>query len=160
MNIFNAAEVIDIGIEKEARRRDFYGFVAEKFADKEMKGLFTRLRDWEDAHIKKFSEIRKGVEQDETAESYPGELENYMRALVDDRLYSETMPESFSRNVKSPIDAIKYGMGFEKDAILFFTELLHVIDPDNGGKVQSLIDEEKLHLIYLYDLKRKYEIKR
>ncbi len=157
MNVFNAAEVIDIGIEKEVKRRDFYGLAAERFADKEMKDLFTHLRDWEDTHIKKFGEIRKGVEQDETAESYPGELENYMKALVDDLLYSETSPENFSRNVKSPIDAIKYGMVFEKDAILFFTELLPAIDPDNRGKVHSLIDEEKLHLVYLSELKRKYE---
>jgi rubrerythrin len=157
MNVFNAAEVLDIGIEKEVKRRDFYGLAAEKFSDKEMKDLFTHLRDWEDAHIKKFSEIRKGVEQDETAESYPGELESYMKALVDDRLYSETSQENFSRNVKSPLDAIKYGMGFEKDAILFFTELLPAIDPDSRGKVHSLIDEEKLHLVYLSELKRKYE---
>lgn len=157
MNVFNAAEVIDIGIEKEVKRRDFYGLAADKFSDKAMKELFTRLKDWEDTHIKKFTEIRNGLEQDEAFESYPGEMQSYMKALVDDRLYSETSKENFSKNVRSPLDAIRYGMGFEKDAILFFSELLPAVDPDNRGKVQSLIDEEKLHLIFLSELKQKYE---
>ena len=36
-NVFNAAEIIDMGIEKEKRRRDFYGAVAAKFKEKDLK---------------------------------------------------------------------------------------------------------------------------
>jgi rubrerythrin len=54
-NVFNAAEIIDMGIEKEKKRRDFYALVAESFSDEEIKGLFTKLRDWEETHIEKFS---------------------------------------------------------------------------------------------------------
>jgi len=42
---FNAVEVIDMGIKKEEKRRDFYGYAAEKFQEKDMKELFTKLRD-------------------------------------------------------------------------------------------------------------------
>lgn len=157
MAIFNAAEVIDMGIEKEKMRRDFYGFVADRFSEPGMKDLFTRLRDWEDTHIKKFSDIRKTVAEDETFESYPGEMENYMKALIDNNLYSELSPQTFSHKVKTPIDAITYGEGFEKDAILFFNELLPFMGSENRDKVSKLIDEEKLHLTYLVELKKKYE---
>ena len=156
MNVFNAAEAIDIGIEKEKKRRDFYGRVSEKFKEKSMKDLFTRLRDWEDTHIKKFGQIRKSIQDDETFESYAGELESYMRALVDDKLYKEVSVAQFSRMVKTPVDAIKYGMVFEKDAILFFNELVPNVNPENREKIQILIDEEKKHLIYLAELKKKY----
>ena len=37
LNVFNAAEVIDMGIEKERKRRDFYGYAAKKFKMKDMK---------------------------------------------------------------------------------------------------------------------------
>ena len=84
-NVFNIAEVIDMGIEKEKKRRDFYGRVAESFKESDMKNLFSRLRDWEDEHIRKFEGIRKTVNIDESQESYEGELADYMRSLVDGR---------------------------------------------------------------------------
>mgnify|MGYP001233826511 CR=1 FL=1 len=156
-NVFNAAEIIDMGIAKEKKRRDFYGLVANSFKEKELKDLFARLRDWEEEHIQKFTGIRDSVGEDETMESYQGELEAYMKALVDDMLYNQVSAAQFSKNVKAPIEAIYYGMGFEKDAILFFTELLKYMTPSHQESVVELIREEKKHLIYLAELKKKYE---
>jgi rubrerythrin len=156
-NVFNAAEVIDMGIEKEKKRRDFYAAVATQFKQKEMNELFTRLRDWEAEHIKKFTEIRNSVEESEVIESYQGEFEAYMKALVDDMLYKQVSADGFSKYVKTPLDAIRYGMEFEKDAILFFRELLSYMTPEHKDKVEELIGEEKKHLVYLAELKRKFE---
>lgn len=156
-NLFNAAEVIDMGIAKEKRRRDFYGLVADKFKEKDMKELFTRLRNWEDEHITRFTGIRESVEESETDSRYPGELEDYMNSLVDDLLYKQVTPAQFAKNVKSPLTAIRYGMGFERDAILFFTELLRYMSSANQESVAALIKEEKKHLMYLAALKNKYE---
>ena len=155
-NLFNAAEVIDMGIEKEKKRRDFYGYVALKFKEKDTAELFSRLRDWEETHIKKFSEIRATLEESETTESYAGELVTYVKATVDDILYKQISAEWFSKNVPDAMTAIRYGIGFEKDAILFFNELLKYMTPYHKEKVQELIDEEKKHLVYLNELKQKY----
>lgn len=155
-NVFNAAEVIDLGIEKERQRRDFYAYVAEKFKDKDMKELFTRLRDWEETHIKKFTQIRDSLEESEVTETYEGEFLSYLKATVDDILYKQISPEWFSKNVSASLVAIKYGIGFEKDAILFFNELLRYMNPNHEEKVQALIEEEKKHLLYLTELKKKY----
>ena len=156
-NIFNIAEVIDLGIEKEKKRRDFYGRVSESFWEGDIKKLFLRLRNWEDEHIKKFEAIRDTVHIDESQESYEGELAEYMRALVDDALYDQVSVKEFRKFVKSPKAAIQYGIGFEKDAILFFNELLTYMMPPNKEKVKELVEEEKKHLIYLSQLKKKYE---
>jgi len=156
-NVFNAAEVIDMGIEKEKKRRDFYGFAAAKFKEKDMKDLFARLRDWEEAHIHKFTEIRNTIEESEVIESYEGEFAAYLKATVDDLLYNQVSAEWFTENVTSQLSAINYGIGFEKDAILFFNELLKYMSEHHREKVQELINEEKKHLIYLAELKRKYK---
>jgi len=155
-NVFNIAEVIDMGIEKEKKRRDFYGRVSEAFKEDDMKKLFARLRDWEDEHIQKFAAIRDTVKIDESQESYEGELVEYMRALVDDILYNQVSAEEFANNVKTPKAAIQYGIGFEKDAILFFNELLKYMEPVHTEKVRILINEEKKHIVYLAELRRKY----
>ena len=156
-NVFNAAEVIDMGIAKEKKRRDFYALTAKKFQQKDMKELFTQLKDWEGEHIKKFAEIRNSLEESEIMESYQGEFEAYIKSLVDDMQYKQVSAEKFSRYVKKPLDAISYGMGFEKDAILFFRELLSYMTPAHKEKVDSLIEEEKKHLVYLSELKRRYK---
>ena len=157
LNVFNIAEVIDMGIEKEKKRRDFYERVSESFKEADMKKLFSRLRDWEDEHIKKFAAIRDTVNIDESQESYEGELAAYMKALVDDLLYNQVSAKEFRKFVKSPKSAIQYGIGFEKDAILFFNELLKYMEPIHTEKIQLLIDEEKKHIVYLAELRQKYE---
>lgn len=156
-NIFNVAEVVDMGIEKEKRRRDFYALTAEKFEDKKIKELFTKLCDWEKEHITKFIEIRSSLEQEKAQETYADELAGYINVLVDEKLYKDITPESFSKNIPNPKAAIERGMEFEKDAILFFAELLNSVEDGNKETIKRLMDEEKKHLLYLFQLKTEYE---
>jgi len=155
-NLFSVKEVVDMGIEKEKKRRDFYAMVAENFQEQDLKDLFTKLRDWEAEHVKKFTEIRSELMEEETNERYPGELSDYIKALVDDKLYKEMTPEDFSKEISSPVSAIQRGMEFEKDAVLFFSELLQYIKEGKKDVIKTLIDEEKQHLLYLYQLKSNY----
>ncbi|MBD3426823.1 MAG: hypothetical protein GF409_06290 [Candidatus Omnitrophica bacterium] len=156
-NIFNVAEVVDMGIEKEKKRRDFYALTAEQFDDEELKELFGNLRDWEQEHIDKFTRIRSDLKQKEIPERYSGELAGYMEALVDDKLYKELTPDAYTKEISSPREAIERGMEFEKDAILFFSELMKNVENGNKSTIQTLIDEEKKHLLYLRQLRSKYE---
>ena len=156
-NVFNAAEVIDMGIAKEKKRRDFYALVAKKFKDKEMQELFTQLTGWEEEHIKKFTDIRNTVEESEVIESYQGEFEAYIKSLVDDMQYKQVSAANFARYIRNPLTAIRYSMGFERDAILFFGELMRHMTPHHQEKIALLINEEKKHLLYLAKLRTKYE---
>ena len=97
----------------------------------------------------------RSVSEDETAESFPGEMAAYLKAVVDDKLYRDVSPAGFAKSVKTAGDAIRYGMAFERDAILFFNELSAVMAPHERSAIQKLVDEEKQHLVYLADLGRK-----
>ena len=156
-NVFNAAEIIDMGIVKEKKRRDFYGLAADKFKAEDMKSLFSKLRDWEEDHVKKFTDIRNSTETYEIKESYQGEFAAYMKFVVDDMLYNQISASWFAMNVKEPLVAIQYGIGFEKDAILFFSELLKYMMGPSKEKIEELILDEKKHLVYLSELKSSYE---
>ena len=155
MNVFSISEIVDMGIEKEKKRRDFYAMVSEYFKDKNMKELFLKLKNWEEEHIKKFSEIRDSIKEPKETETYEGEMSAYMRALVDDKLYSHVLPASFSKNIKTPMDAISYSIGFEKDAILFFNEMVRYAVDSRKEMVKKLVDEEKKHIVYLALLRQK-----
>jgi len=91
------------------------------FKERDMIELFSRLRDWEDTHIRKFSEIRATLEESEATESYAGELASYVKSTVDDILYKQISKEWFSKNVLKPLTAIEYGIGFEKTRYYFST---------------------------------------
>jgi len=154
-NVFNIAEIVDMGIEKEKRRRDFYAQVADHFKEKELKELFAQLSNWEEMHVEKFTQIRNSIDEVETTESSVGEIASYMNALVEEELYKDTLPGNFAKKITTPLSAIQYAMGFEKDAIMFFSNLLKFLDSHNKEAVVKLIDEEKQHLVYLYQLKVK-----
>jgi rubrerythrin len=155
-NIFHIVEVVEIGIEKEKKRRDFYSKVAENFADQEMHKLFTMLRDWEEVHIKRFTEIKESIVEPGSTESFPGEAFEYMRSLVGDRFYDEVKPASFSSKVTDSLAAIDYAMMFEKDAILFFGELARFTPDYSRGIISELVEEERKHLLFLSKLREKY----
>ena len=156
-NVLKIAEVIDLGIEKEIARRDFYGRVAEAFEDDELKSLFSRLHDWEDAHIKKFRSFRGRLDDVQLTETYPGEMKSYMDTLVSQKLYSEVSADSFSKTVQDPVTAIDTGIQFEKDAILFFMELIPFVQGEDKSVIEELIAEERKHILYLIGLKRKHK---
>lgn len=152
MNIFNISEIVDLGIEKEIKRRDFYALAAARFSEKDLAALFLKLRDWEETHIQKFSAIRDSLVSDEVVQEYPGELNEYMRVVVNEKLYQVATLAQFQTQIKSLQDAIRFGIEFEKDAILFFNELLAYIGSAHKEVVLKLIEEEKKHIVYLVKL--------
>ena len=154
MNIFNISEIVELGIEKEKKRRDFYSLCAEKLDNKSVKELFTKLRDWEETHVKKFKAIRDFIKESRETEAYEGELNSYMQALLDDKLYNDVSPAKFSSNVKAPSDAISYGIGFEKDSIIFFNEIINYTVDSRKEVINKLIEEEKQNIVYLVLLKK------
>jgi rubrerythrin len=154
MAILQPSDIVEIGIEKEIKRRDFYGLAAEHFADKaELAELFAKLRDWEEGHIVKFRKIRDEVKGGNYAESYPGEIQEYMAAVVDSDLYENLDAESFALKIKSPEEALTAGIGFEKDAILFFGGLANFVDPKSKKVIEQLIEEEQQHMLQLFEMK-------
>jgi rubrerythrin len=156
MAVLQPSDIVDIGIEKEIKRRDFYALAAEHFSEKaELAALFGRLRDWEEGHIRKFEKIRDDVKGGNYAESYPGEIHEYMAAVVQSDLYENLDAESFALAIKTPEEALEAGIGFEKDAILFFGGLANFVDPKAREVIQELITEEQQHMLQLFEMKKK-----
>ncbi len=153
-NIFHISEIVDLGIEKERKRRDFYDLASEFSKEPKLKDLFKQLRDWEEEHIRRFTAIREGLEDSEVQETYPGELSAYMQSLVDEKLYTVVTPQEFKKRVTTGLEAINFGISFEKDAVLFFSELKKYTTSTHQAVIQQLINEEKQHIVYLVTLRK------
>jgi rubrerythrin len=155
-SIFNMAEVVDIGIEKEKQRRDFYDAVAALASEADIKDLFRSLADWEEEHVRKFQSIRAGIDEEEPPESYEGEEAEYMQAMVSDQLYRDLSPRELAEKLRTPLEAIGKGIEFEKDAILFFRSLGLFLSPARREVIEELVREEQGHIVYLNRLREKY----
>ncbi len=146
---------MEMGIEKEKKRRDFYTKLSTIYQDARLVKLFSDLSLWEEEHVAKFTLIKSSLgELQEAKESYDGELANYIEAFLDDKLYYEIDSDKFHDKVKLPDDALTMAMHFEKDAIIFFTELFNLVDPEHKPTIKKLIDEEKQHLLQLYNMRK------
>lgn len=155
MAIFKILEIMEMGIEKEKKRRDFYAKLAVMFKDQRLVKLFTDLKRWEDEHVDKFTQIKVALGDEQAShESYEGELGNYIEAYLDNKLYYEVDSAKFNERIKSPDDAITMAMHFEKDAIIFFTEIFNWVQPVHKPTIKQLIDEEKQHLLFLYNMRK------
>ena len=154
-SILQPAEIVEIGIEKEKKRRDFYAMCAERFKGKrDLYELFQKLFEWEVEHVRRFTEIRDTIAKAQYTESYAGETEAYMSALVQSDLYADLTSAKFAEEIKTPADAVEKGMGFEKDAILFFSGLSPFVDQRSREVIQALIKEEQQHLLFLFNMKK------
>ncbi len=160
MSILKIAEILDMGIEKEKKRRDFYGKLKTLYKIPDLVKLFGDLEKWEEEHVARFTKIKEELaKEQDTYQSYQGELENYIHAYLDHRLYYDVDSSALKDKLQNPDDALTMAMHFEKDAIIFFTELLDLVHESQKSIIKQLINEEKQHLLYLYNIRKQLKIK-
>ena len=158
VGVFKIEDVMNMGIEKERKRYEFYKKLTGLYQDEKLIKLFSDLATWEEEHVSRFIEIKSTLEKEqESRESYAGELGSYIEAYLDDKLYYDIESEEFSQKVKDPDDALTIAMHFEKDAIIFFTELFNLVDDIHKPTIKTLINEEKQHLLYLYNMRKELQ---
>lgn len=152
--MFKAIEVINFAVEVEKNGELFYQTVAELTEDEKVKEIFTALAKAEAQHIIDFTALMDNVSKYETPQSYDGEFDEYMKALVDNHVFiKNTDVKALAEEITTPREAIDLAMSFEKDSILFFMELKNMVTEDNKDTLQELIDQEHGHIRTLAKLR-------
>lgn len=153
--VFKAEEIIDFAVQIEKNGQKFYQALVEKTEDPELKKIFNDLAEAEAQHIIDFQSILGELKNATLNESYPGEYEEYVTSLAKDHVFTKGI-EEVAETVQNPIDGIDIALRFEKDSILFFTELKELVSEDNAKTVQKLINEEKKHILRLHEIRIDY----
>jgi len=92
----------------------------------------------------------------ETPETYAGEYEAYLQALVDSAVFTDDLATSeMASQVDSDIKAIELGISAEKDSILFYYNMKELMGQRAQAAVNKIITEEKSHLRQLSELRKK-----
>jgi len=153
MEHYSVREVVEQAVQTEKLGYQFYMEMASRFKEENsLKELFETLASKEMEHERTFSELKEKT-GNQPLENWE-EASQYLRAIVESEFFlgkNKALPSL--DHVKSARDAVHFAMEFEKETILYFLGLKDSVQ--DTRMVEQIIDEEKSHILWLSDLKKK-----
>ncbi|MBI4284511.1 MAG: ferritin family protein [Chloroflexi bacterium] len=140
-------EILELAIEIERNGRDFYTALASKASEKEVQAVFRRLAARELEHENTFRDMLKHLGGYQVPPGYAGEHYQYIRSVAQANIFaSEKAKKILASKIMTDVEAIEVGIGFEKDAILFYSEMRGMLPKPDQDIVDAILAEEKKHL--------------
>ena len=152
----NASEVFEIAEQIERNGAKFYLRAAACFKNPDISKLFLRLAEWEVAHEKTFSAMKKRILESNAAllsfrpeETRPDP--KVMAGLAIFGIRAEPMEELNGKENQD--DILRRAVEKEKDSIVFYHGLKDFLsDAADRDHVDRIITEEMQHIRLLYKL--------
>lgn len=154
----NPSELLELAIQIEVNGNAYYNKMLDKSESKSVKEIFSYLAQEELQHVEDFTKLRDKIKAPayEIADEYKTpEMEIYLKAMFDGRVFPNIKSvEDIVDEIKSDEAAIRHALSFEKDTIVFFTEILNMLgeDDENKSVVKELIRQEKIHIAKLFTI--------
>jgi rubrerythrin len=149
--ILKRQEVYRVAVEMERNGLAYYNVIAELATDPDTRSVYKYLASAEKRHLRLFKKLWTLSRQSPSPESYSGEYKSYLRVLLKDLVFSSSASARSRAARSSNAAALNTGIKAEKDSILFYTEMLDMVAPEDRAAVQRILNEEKRHLSRLLD---------
>jgi rubrerythrin len=145
--VFSAAEMVQIAIQLEQNGQAFYQAAANRTNHEEVKHLLEFLAKEEERHERVFAGLLPEEKEHRPAQEYPGQKSAFIQALLEERLLpAGELVERVLPGLKSDAEVLDFALGFEKDTIIFFYELRHMLDAAQRGIMDEIMAQEKAHV--------------
>lgn len=140
-------ELLEVAIEIEKNGRIFYEYIARGGEDKEVRDIFMRLATREKEHENMFRDMLSRLGGYQPPQEYSGEHYQYIKDLADSSIFtSEWAQALLINNTMTDVKAMEAGIGFEKDSILFYSEMRGMVPREDQDIVDMIVSEEQKHL--------------
>jgi rubrerythrin len=146
-------EILEFAVYIEARGYEFYVGAMKKFSEARITELFQYLADEEFKHEELFKKL---LEQGggSKGESRDPEYHAYLREFCKAHSLADRDAAAARLAKASGIeDVLDMAMAFEKDSIVFFSELKEIYGKGNAAAVDRVIHEEMGHLRKIFQMK-------
>ncbi|MDY7033335.1 MAG: ferritin family protein [Thermodesulfobacteriota bacterium] len=160
MVFFSGAEIIEVAVQIERNGFSFYKTLADSLKDKDTQDLFNHLAGEEEKHIKSFQSLYESFKEYTPDVADKEEYYDYINMLASMNVFTkkEGIDEVVSR-MKNKKDALDMAIRFEKDSVVFFTEIKGLVRESEKDSVENLICQEQSHLRRLLRLLKSEEQK-
>jgi rubrerythrin len=152
--LLDVKEILEFAVYIETRGYEFYVGAMKKFGEARITELFQYLADEEFKHeefFKKLLEQSGGIK----GESRDPEYQAYMREFCKAHSLADREATAARLAKASGIgDVLDMAMGFEKDSIVFFSELKEIYSKVDSAAVDKVIHEEMGHLRKIFQMRR------
>ncbi len=146
MAILSGKEVIEMCIEIERNGAAFYEGLAKEVKDEGLAKVFTMLSRSEVLHISAFERLS---ESGKSEVELPKDKIDYLKKLAASSIFKKTGDRATAlRTAMSKSEVIKVAIEIEKDALLFFYEILNsnIIRERDEPVLRDIIEQEKQHI--------------
>jgi len=152
--LLDVKEILEFAVYIEQRGYEFYIGAMKKFGEARITELFQYLADEEFKHeefFKKLLEQSGGMK----GGSHDPEYQAYMREFCKAHSLADREATAARLARASGLDEVlDMAMGFEKDSIIFFSELKEIYEKGHSEAVDRIIHEEMGHLRKIFQMKR------
>ena len=152
--LLDVKEILEFAVYIEQRGYEFYVGAMKKFSEARITELFQYLADEEFKHeefFKKLLEQSGGVRGGSRDPEYQAYLREFCKAhaLADREATAARLAKASGLE-----EVLDMAMGFEKDSIIFFSELKEIYEKGHSAAVDKIVSEEMGHLRKIFQLKR------
>ncbi len=144
-------EVIKVAIEIEKNGYQFYSGMAKCAKSPLVAERFLGFAEEEIKHRDFFERLARSVPHKAEAELSP--VDEYLSAVANAAILRQKDDlKALACKTLSDREAVQAALEVERNAILYFTELLRFVPEKEKGVVQEIVEEEKKHLTQLSSL--------
>lgn len=151
-------DVIGYAILIEQRGIKLYTDAAKGIKNEPARNILLHLAEQERQHEQYFLKLKAEVKtHDSRKVDMDDQSLGYLAALAESEIFAND-GKPYDEKFKTLQDVIEFGMQTEKDSILFYVELSRLNWEKTTREIlQSIIQEEKRHLVQLVELKQLIE---
>ncbi|NOZ02332.1 MAG: ferritin family protein [Deltaproteobacteria bacterium] len=149
-----ALNMLNTALQMEEKGFEFYRKAADECKEETAREVFSTLMKDEVLHVKRIKAIYAGMEG---GGAWSNEWKEFRVEHGDLALMFRAIAEKHGSNVRadsSDLEAVEVGIGFESQAVKFYSEQLPAAaDPVEKAFVEAMIAEERSHHAALTDMK-------
>jgi rubrerythrin len=149
---FNEIEAVRIAQNMEKNGLAFYQHAAAKSANAKVRETFQQLIEDEKSHLKAFEQLEAALEARRTAGA-EFEDDKELGAYIDQLLRTQVFCQKCAaadmlQQAKDDCTALAVSLQAERDAILFYQEMLGYVDSKEAKEAFDwILKEERQHLV-------------
>ena len=153
---FNEIEAAKIAQNMEKHALEFYQKAAAKTRNPAVRDIFLQLAEDEKGHLATFEELEETLQaarREQAGYADDSEIGAYIDRLLQTQVFCDTCAVTrLADQAKDDLEALAVGMKSERDAIVFYQEMLDFVDSKAAKEAFSdILKEERRHLKILGD---------
>ncbi|MDY6985413.1 MAG: ferritin family protein [Candidatus Thermoplasmatota archaeon] len=156
--MYSAEEVVELAINTEKNGKKFYDGAAKSAESQSVRELFDFLATQEEAHRRRFEALRGRTEKLVQPEDME-EVTKYLNAIVASEFFMGN-DKALARagRAKTRDELLSFALQFEKETLLFFTQISELAEGRTKAVLKEIIGEEKKHVKMITELLREQGI--